>query len=146
MGKIMLAKDRDLRRQVAIKVLKEDLMSSPVMTRFIAEAQVTAQLDHPNIVPIYSLEIDPSGSVSFAMKLIHGKTLKDMLEEVADRYAKGMELDRRHQLLDIQRFDQVGQSACLHGAFHRLTVRIRRQGQEGKVVFAESGRGLGTVR
>jgi serine/threonine-protein kinase len=86
MGEVFVGRDRDLRRKVAIKVLKKELLSSPVMRRFITEAQVTAQLDHPNIIPIYSLEIDPDGNASFAMKLIHGKTLQEFMDETEKSY------------------------------------------------------------
>jgi len=88
MGEITLARDRDLRRKVAIKSLKPELMSSPVAKRFITEAQVTAQLDHPNIIPVYSLEIDPDGGISYAMKRIEGRTLQDFIAATSESCAK----------------------------------------------------------
>jgi len=109
MGEIVLGRDRDLRRKVAIKVLKHEHMSTPVMKRFISEAQVTAQLDHPNIIPVYSLEIDPDGNVSFAMKLIQGKTLQDVI----------------HEMLDHLEFDGVKAFSSRHPLADRLDILLR---------------------
>ncbi|NCC53562.1 MAG: serine/threonine protein kinase, partial [Spartobacteria bacterium] len=102
MGEIVLGRDRDLRRKVAIKVLKREHKSTPVMKRFITEAQVTAQLDHPNIIPVYSLEIDPDGNVSFAMKLIQGHTLKDVIHQMLDclEFEGLQQFNRRFPLAD----------------------------------------------
>ena len=81
MGVIRLANDPSLRRKVAMKLLRRELMSPALIERFTMEAQLTAQIDHPNVTPVYSLQVDSNGTVSFAMKLIRGKTLHDLIEE-----------------------------------------------------------------
>ncbi len=84
MGAILRARDRELRRDVAIKVLLDD--SDPQRRqRFVEEAQITGQLDHPNIVPIHELGRNPQGKPFFAMKLVRGRSLGDMLDAVRDR-------------------------------------------------------------
>jgi len=98
MGTIVVGRDRDLRRKVAVKILKAEPVSEDVLRRFIGEAQVTAQLDHPNIVPIYSLNISPEGSVSFAMKLVHGKTLREFIAETRGQYRARGRPDGEHSL------------------------------------------------
>jgi serine/threonine protein kinase len=49
--------------------------------RFVEEAQVTRQLEHPNIVPVYELTRQPDGTVYYTMKLVKGKSLADTLKE-----------------------------------------------------------------
>ena len=66
-GVVYRAKDRRLKRIVAIKVLPPELaFRSEIKTRFLREAETAAQLSHPNIVPIYSVD-EAEGLVYFAM-------------------------------------------------------------------------------
>jgi hypothetical protein len=83
MGVILKAADRDIRRPVAMKVML-DAKSPKDKARFVEEAQVTGQLEHPNIVPIHELGIDAEGRLSFTMKLVKGRSLKDVLDELRD--------------------------------------------------------------
>ncbi|MCY3020370.1 MAG: protein kinase [Planctomycetota bacterium] len=79
MGVILRAGDRDIRRPVAMKVML-DAKSSKDKARFVEEAQVTGQLEHPNIVPIHELGIDAEGRLFFTMKLVKGRSLKEVLD------------------------------------------------------------------
>ncbi len=82
MGVVYRARDVRLRRKVALKVLPPELaFRDDVKSRFLREAQTSAQLSHPNIVPIYAVdEID--GIVFFAMGLVVGETLATQLQRV----------------------------------------------------------------
>jgi len=53
--------------------------------RFVEEAQVTAQLEHPNIVPVHELDRAPDGTIYFTMKLVKGRSLADILTDIKDR-------------------------------------------------------------
>jgi serine/threonine protein kinase/formylglycine-generating enzyme required for sulfatase activity len=76
MGAVLLIKDGDFQRPAAMKVMLSQYAKSPeAMERFLAEAQVTAQLEHPNIVPIHDLGIMEDGTVYFTMKFIEGESL-----------------------------------------------------------------------
>jgi serine/threonine protein kinase len=77
MAVVYRATDLRLNRTVAIKVLPPDLAFNPdVRTRFIREAQTAAQLNHPNIVPIYAVDDKDGGSlVYFVMAFIDGESL-----------------------------------------------------------------------
>jgi len=76
MGRIHPATDRNLLRHVALKRLDKELSREPFYRDgFIAEAQMTGQLEHPNIVPVHELAIDPSGVPYFTMKLVQGISL-----------------------------------------------------------------------
>jgi serine/threonine protein kinase len=81
MASVELAVDRMLGRQVALKRMHTDFQCVPLAVQsFIREAQVTGQLDHPNIVPVHDLAIDEAGRLYFTMKLVEGRTLLDLLD------------------------------------------------------------------
>ena len=81
MGQVLKGRDPDLGRDVAIKVLREDFRDDADMVRrFVEEAQIGGQLQHPGIVPIYELGIFGDGRPYFSMKLIKGDTLAKLLE------------------------------------------------------------------
>jgi|GEM_PF-543400 len=85
MGAVLLATDKNVRRRIAMKViLKADRVDNDQLSRFIAEAQVTGQLEHPNIVPVHELGLDDSQNVFYTMKLIGGRTLKAILHDIAE--------------------------------------------------------------
>ncbi|HEV8362509.1 MAG TPA: protein kinase [Gemmatimonadaceae bacterium] len=75
MAAVYRARDLRLKRLVAIKVLPPDLaFREEVRTRFLREAQTAAQLNHPNIVPIFSVD-ERVGLVYFVMALVEGESL-----------------------------------------------------------------------
>ncbi|MBK6943064.1 MAG: SUMF1/EgtB/PvdO family nonheme iron enzyme [Planctomycetes bacterium] len=83
MGIILRVWDEDLRRHLAMKVmLDEQEGAASRLSRFLEEAQVTGQLDHPGIVPVHELGIDARGRVFFTMKLVKGRTLAQVFEAV----------------------------------------------------------------
>lgn len=81
-GQISIANDGQLVRQVVVKKLCPELMSDTAICRFVNEAQITAQLEHPGIVPVYELGVDHQGLPFYAMKQVHGVTLAERLAEV----------------------------------------------------------------
>ncbi len=92
MGAILRVWDADLRRHLAMKVAlaKGDAPASGptpridtrLLSRFLEEAQVTGQLDHPGIVPVHELGLDQDGRVYFTMKLVKGRDLKAIFDLV----------------------------------------------------------------
>ncbi len=83
MGAVLLIKDGDFQRPAAMKVMLSRYAKSPeAMERFLAEAQVTAQLEHPNIVPIHDLGIMEDGTVYFTMKFIEGESLGGVVKRL----------------------------------------------------------------
>ena len=82
MGEVQLSRDRALGRNVAIKTLEPSLLGEPALAaRFHQEAQITAQLDHPGIVPVYGIEAQPGHPPRYSMKLVRGKDLSKALRE-----------------------------------------------------------------
>src|SRR4051812_47069330 len=81
MGQVFEAEDGRLHRRVALKALKTKLRRDrTARLRFIEEARVTGQLEHPGIVPIYALEETPEGDPYFCMRLMTGRTLARILD------------------------------------------------------------------
>ena len=99
MGHIHPATDRNLLRHVALKRLDKELSRDRMYREgFIAEAQITGQLEHPNIVPVHELAVSEQGVPYFTMKLVHGVTfdawLRDPEHELgsAERLREGLEI------------------------------------------------------
>ncbi len=78
-GVIFGVADRDCRREVALKTLNPQSRAKDDISRFIHEAQITAQLEHPGIVPIHDLDVLPDGTVFYTMKKVEGHTLSDLI-------------------------------------------------------------------
>jgi serine/threonine-protein kinase len=80
MGRIHPATDRNLLRHVALKRLDKELATQAFFRDgFIAEAQITGQLEHPNIVPVHELAVDEHGVPYFTMKLVQGLSFHQWL-------------------------------------------------------------------
>jgi serine/threonine-protein kinase len=81
MGIVYRAKDRRLKRVVAIKLLPPELaFRSEIRSRFLREAETAAQLSHPNIVPIYSVD-ERDGLVYFVMAMVEGENLAKRMHD-----------------------------------------------------------------
>ena len=79
LGKVWLARDNDLAREVALKEVKPGSASTEAVRRLIKEAQITGQLQHPNIVPVY--EVNRGGRPFYTMKLVKGETLSQAIKK-----------------------------------------------------------------
>jgi len=80
MGKVIEVEDNDLRRSVALKVLRKEMLDrSDLVERFLEEAQITGQLEHPNIVPVHEMGVDGAGNLYFTMKFVEGSSLSEVL-------------------------------------------------------------------
>ena len=85
MGAVLRAHDDCLNRELAVKVLHSAYRdTATVVRRFTDEAHIGGQLQHPGIVPVYDLGTLPDGRPFFAMKLVKGRTLAELLRERPD--------------------------------------------------------------
>ncbi|MEZ4318576.1 MAG: SUMF1/EgtB/PvdO family nonheme iron enzyme [Myxococcota bacterium] len=83
MGEVRRVRDRELNRVLAMKILHAAHQHRPsALARFVEEAQATAQLQHPNIVPVHDLGILPDGRIWFTMREVKGRTLAEVIQEV----------------------------------------------------------------
>ena len=114
MGAILRGRDVDLGRELAVKVLLESNQGHPqVVRRFIEEAQIGGQLQHPGIVPVYELGTFADHRPYFAMKLVKGQTLAELL---AARCLSGPihkpEAPAKDDLMDIDQGPSLARQAC----------------------------------
>ncbi|MBA3452061.1 MAG: serine/threonine protein kinase [Deltaproteobacteria bacterium] len=83
MGKVLLAHDARIGRDVAVKVLHVDRELEPQdRERFLREAQVQGQLEHPSIVPVYDIDRRDDGTTFFTMRRVIGRTLGAILDDL----------------------------------------------------------------
>ncbi len=91
MGRILLAQDRFLSRRVAFKEVRHELRDQAhILNGFLTEAQITAQLEHPGVIPIYTMEQHADESLAYTMKLVHGTTLKAEIEQLKSDLDQGL--------------------------------------------------------
>ncbi|MBC7816637.1 MAG: protein kinase [Planctomycetaceae bacterium] len=83
LGNIWLAEDTSIHRQIAFKeLLPKALKNRSIVERFMEEAQITGQLEHPCIVPIYDVGYQENGTPFYAMKLLKGGNMEKAIEEM----------------------------------------------------------------
>jgi serine/threonine protein kinase len=101
MGQIYFGEDPQLKRHVAVKV--SSVSEAGEDPRFSKEAEVLAQLAHPNIVPIHNIGVDAQGRPFYSMKLVKGRTLQAVLNLIRDGDAAAIKDYPRATLLTIFR-------------------------------------------
>ncbi len=115
MGIITRSRDNDLGRDVAMKVLQAQHADNRAMVRrFLEEAQIAGQLQHPCILQVYELGLRPDKRPYFTMKLIKGRTLAALLEE-----RETPEDDRRRLIGIFERICQTMAYTHSRGVIHR---------------------------
>jgi serine/threonine protein kinase len=121
MGEVRLRRDARIGRDVAVKVLLPGHRAdSQLRARFLREARVQGQLEHPSIVPVYDLGLDEEGLVYFTMKRLRGKTLRDVIHGLRDKDPETLAHFSRRRLLTA--FSQVCLTidyAHARGVLHR---------------------------
>ena len=159
MGTILNVKDLNINRDVAMKVLLEaKRKKEDNVIRFIEEAQITGQLEHPGIVPVYELGINKDGVVFYTMKYIKGVTLKQIIRELRNNNKETIVKFPLSELLNIlQKVCDAMAFAHSKGVIHRdLKPENIMVGDFGEVSVMDWGlakimgiseiKGLSTVR
>jgi serine/threonine protein kinase/Leucine-rich repeat (LRR) protein len=132
MGAILNAHEATTGRVVAMKVMLEN-PSPQDLLRFITEAKVTAQLEHPNIVPVYELSVDENDQVFYTMKFVRGITLHTIL----DLIGKGLEgTIRKYPLSNLL---TVFQKTCDALAFAHSKGIIHRDLKPANIMIGDFG-------
>jgi WD40 repeat protein/serine/threonine protein kinase len=140
MGAILKVWDEDLRRTLAMKVIlgrdtSESLSETPsvderVLARFLEEAQVTGQLDHPGIVPVHELGLDSKGRVYFTMPLVKGRDLKEIIELVHARQEGWTETKAIGVILKVcEAMGYAHSKGVLHRDLKPANIMVGRFGQ-----------------
>ena len=133
MGEVYEARDVNCRRSVAMKVLKGLSEQEGDMLRFIEEAQITSQLEHPNIVPVHELGVNSDGRVFYTMKLVKGMTLSEILESIR----AGRESILEHY--PLSRLLTIYQKACDAVAYAHSKGVIHRDLKPDNIMIGDYG-------
>src|SRR5262249_34572820 len=82
LGEVSVALDTELQREVALKEIQERYADHPdSRRRFVREAEITGNLEHPGIVPVYGLGVSADGRPYYAMRLIRGRSLDEAITD-----------------------------------------------------------------
>ncbi len=115
MGVVYRGRDPNFGRDVAVKVLSDEhAADASFVERFIEEAQIGGQLEHPGIVPVHEVGYRPDGRPYFTMKLVDGATLSELLAVRAEPTD-----DRRRFLSIFERICETVGYAHARGVVHR---------------------------
>ena len=146
MGSVLEAEDRKLKRTVAVKVMMQDADASATMQhRFVREAEVLAKLAHPNIVPICDMVWEDGMPLFYSMKLVKGRTLQAILNDLRHEDATALRDYPMTRLLGIFRkvCDAIA-FAHSQGVLHRdLKPENVMVGEFGEVLVMDWGLGTG---
>ncbi len=142
MGRVLEAEDPKLRRSVAVKILIDpSRVGHEQLSRFTAEAQLTAQLAHPNIVPVHDMGTSDDGEIYFVMKKVEGKSLEEELSALRHGDPAAARTWTRHRLLSA--FIQVCNAVAYahdRGVLHRdLKPANIMLGRFGEVLLMDWG-------
>ncbi len=135
-GQVWLAHDRDLGRAVALKELRPERQGHPVVLgRFLDEARITGQLEHPGIVPVYELARgSPDGQPFYTMRFVKGRTLR---QAIADYHAKRQ--DGRAGPLDLIGLSTAFVTVCNAIAYAHSRGVLHRDLKPHNVVLGDFG-------
>jgi eukaryotic-like serine/threonine-protein kinase len=136
LGRVWLAFDKNLHRSVALKEIRPDRKpSEQSLRRFVREAQVTGQLEHPNIVPVYELASDSQRAYPFyTMRFMHGQSLGDAI----DAYHK-LRRSGAAAPVQFQRLLQAFTSVCHAMAYAHSRRVIHRDLKPANVMLGSFG-------
>ncbi|HVX15625.1 MAG TPA: serine/threonine-protein kinase [Pirellulales bacterium] len=102
LGEVYVAHDAELKREVALKRIRDTRLDTPEnRARFILEAEVTGGLEHPGIVPVYSLGTSDDGRPFYAMRFIRGESLKEAIQQYHRANSAGR--DEGERLLELRK-------------------------------------------
>lgn len=111
LGVVFLARDREIDRTVALKQIKSQWADdADSRARFLLEARVTGRLEHPGVAPVYALGADDTGRPYYAMRLIRGESLL----EVIDRFhrGRGSEVSAAKRMSELRKLLQRFMDVC----------------------------------
>ena len=136
-----MAFDRELNREVAFKEIRPERADDPASrARFLLEAEVTGHLEHPGVVPIYSLGHDDFGRPFYAMRLVRGESLKEGIARF--HLAEGKGRDPGERELQLRQLLGSFISACDAVAYAHSRGVLHRDLKPGNIMLGPYGETL----
>ncbi len=132
MGRVYEAEDPYIRREVAMKVLL-DTPSDEDKARFLEEAQITGQLEHPNIVPVHDLGFTQQGKLFFVMKRVRGRSLEAVLDSIREGDGK------TRSTYPLPRLLQVLENVCSAVAYAHSRGVMHRDLKPANIMLGDFG-------
>lgn len=141
MGVVMLARQRSLLREVAVKRIQSARYDERAGAALIQEARIAGSLEHPNIIPIHSLGVDHEGQPTLIMKRVRGVSWQRLISDPAHKAWDGLTNDRQRwhieTLIQVCRAIELAHS---HRILHRdLKTENIMIGQYGEVYVLDWG-------
>jgi serine/threonine protein kinase len=134
MGFVRACHDRRIGREVALKMARpEHASKGDVLARFVREACVQGQLEHPAIVPVYDLGRDPDGNVYFTMKRVRGATFERIVQQLRSGDPQARSQYSRRKLL------AAFASVCQALTFSHARGVVHRDIKPGNVMLGDFG-------
>lgn len=122
LGRVLLGFDRRIEREVAIKemlVTDARAVEERVLLRFVREAKITGQLDHPGVVPVYEMGVKPEGGLYYVMRYIRGETLSRAISKSRGESPEAALKKRLHYLGNLIDVCETMAYAHSKGIIHR---------------------------
>ena len=139
-GTVSVALDAELNREVALKqILPEQADNLASRSRFLLEAEVTARLEHPGVVPVYGLGMSKDARPFYAMRLVRGETLKEAVERFRASAAQPGR-DRSEQALDLRHLLARFQGVCNTVAYAHSRGVIHRDLKPSNIMLGPTVR------
>lgn len=142
MGAIFKVQDQELRRPVAMKVIKPSLKNDEdIIRHFVTEARITGLLEHPNIIPVHEIGLHPKTGLYFTMKLARGEPLIHILDAIKQKKTDYVEKYHMFHLLQI--FRKVCDALSFAHSFNIIHRDIKPHnimvGEYGEVLLMDWG-------
>lgn len=140
MGEVYRAKDKQLKRNVALKVLRSELMDEPeLIARFLEEAQATSQLQHPGVIPLHDMGRLKDGRYFFTMKEVQGRTLDSVISELHQQSRYVGQWSKTHDGWTFRKLIAAFLSVCGTLAFAHAKGVIHRDLKPENIMLGSYG-------
>jgi tRNA A-37 threonylcarbamoyl transferase component Bud32 len=141
LGRVFVARDAELRREVALKQIKDEHADDPHRrARFLVEAEITGNLEHPGIVPVYGLGHHADGRPFYAMRLIQGDNLKEAIARF--HRAEAPRRDPGERALELRRLLGRFLDVCNAVAYAHSRGVLHRDLKPGNIMLGKYGETL----